>query len=87
MAAPGEAVSRARHEVDLVLVERERLDTQIVGGSGHLFDRFHAGSVPVHPFTAARFGPAAVAIHDDGHMARDAVGVQLVGSIHRSPRG
>src|SRR5262245_42864630 len=52
-------------------VERKHLDAMIGGRLERALDRLGAGAMPGDAGQTARFGPAAVAVHDDGDVARN----------------
>jgi hypothetical protein len=74
-------------QVDLILgsapvlgrkrVEGEPTDAEIVGRPHDVTHRFHAGPVPVGTRKAPAFGPAPVAVHDDGHVPGDPVAAEV----------
>ena len=74
-------------------VDREPADIELDRGTHGAPQRFDATPMPLEPRQAALRGPAAVAVHDDRHMARDVLGfiarnVVLHGSsvpFHRKP--
>ena len=51
-------------------------DAQAVGQAGHHPDRFHAGHVAPDPHQPPALGPAAIAVHDNGDVTGDFLGVQ-----------
>ena len=53
-------------------VNRQRFYAPIVAGADDAAQRLGAGAVTHRARQAAPLGPAAVSIHDDGHMARQA---------------
>ena len=59
-------------------VQRQRLDLQPGAGLDHLAGGLYAGAVPGHPRQVAPLRPAAVAVHDDGDMLREAPRVELL---------
>src|SRR5579871_4171261 len=75
-----EAVDLARRAVPVLAREREQrevLDAQPPARLHHRAHRLLAGTVPVEARKAALLRPAAVAVHDDGDVARQPRGIDL----------
>ncbi len=49
---------------------------KLPGQAGHDPDRLHPGDVALDPHQPPALGPAAVAVHDDGHVAGKSVTVR-----------
>src|SRR5207244_2846231 len=58
-------------------VEREVADAEAPAGLHHRPHRLLADTVPLQARQAALLRPAPVAVHDDGHVARQASGIDL----------
>ncbi len=63
--------NRANPVLDAEGVKRQVLDTDIPAGLNHGPHGFRTLLVPLDPGHPALLRPAAVAVHDDGHMPRD----------------
>ena len=58
-------------------IKREGRQPDAGGRLSHIAYGFHAALVAGNTWQMATFGPAAVAVHDDGDMFRELVGIQL----------
>ena len=54
-------------------VDRQVADAEIAGGAHGATDRFDAAAMALEPRQSALGRPAAIAVHDDGDMRRDAL--------------
>ena len=73
------SVMRALPVLDREGVERQHLDAQAGGPFDDVAHRVDARAVSLDTRQVTLRGPAAVAVHDHGHMSRQAVEVDLTG--------
>ena len=73
--------------LDRERVERQHFEPEPRRGLDDVAHRVDAGAMPLDARQVPLPGPAAVAVHDDGDVARQAIGMNLPGELRFGAAG